>query len=60
MYMVEKKNNNSGCLFPFGGDFLSLFALLIIDDEERRKRAEEMDDENNNLNEDAVDDISGH
>lgn len=42
---MEKQNNNSGCLFPFGGDFLPLFALLILDDEERRRRAEELEEE---------------
>lgn len=41
---MEKQNNNSGCLFPFGGDFLPLFALLILDDEERRKEAEELEE----------------
>ncbi len=41
---MEKQNNNSGCLFPFGGDFLPLFALLVLDDEEHRKEAEELEE----------------
>lgn len=46
------RSQNSGCLFPFSGDFLPLFALLVLDDEERKRRAKELEEEENNSNND--------
>lgn len=48
------RNQNSGCLFPFGGNFLPLFALLVLDDEERKRRARELEEEE----EDSINDCS--
>lgn len=43
--MGTNQQNNTGCLFPFGGDFLPIFGLMVIDDEERRRRAEIIEEE---------------
>ena len=43
--MGFKENNNSGCLFPFGGDFLPLLGLLFLEEEERRRRETDVDED---------------
>jgi len=48
--MSEERGKGSGCLFPIGGDFLPLFALMLLDDEERRRMAEELEEEEDSNN----------
>ena len=43
--MGNDYSDNSGCLFPFGDDFLPLFALLVLNQEERRRREQELEEE---------------
>lgn len=53
--MGTNQQNNSGCLFPFRGDFLPILGRMVIDDEEHRRREdkiEEDQEENDNFSED--------
>lgn len=55
--MGPKENNNSGCLFPFGGDFPLLLGLLFLDEEERRRREADFDEDEENDDFELDDDI---
>ena len=43
--MGTNQHKNDSCLFPFGNNFMTLFALMVLDEEKRRKQEELDDDE---------------
>ena len=53
-------SDNSGCLFPFGDGFPSLFGLLILNHEERQRRAQALEEEEEDemYSEEDFDDLS--
>jgi hypothetical protein len=55
--MGPNANNNSGCLFPFGGDFLPLLGLLFLYEGERRWREADFDGDEENDDIEVDDDI---
>jgi hypothetical protein len=55
--MGTPRDKNS-CLYPFGNNYLTLFALMVLDDEDRRRmegNSEEQAQEENEL--DLEDDV---
>jgi len=58
--MGQEKHENNSCCFPFGNNFLTLFALMALDDEYSRNQEELADEEDDDFVTDEGDEFENN